>query len=323
MTNSAKVKQFFENYSVPRTPIQKSELFPTGNIFVERFDKTHPVLQGNKWFKLKRNILACLEQGKDSLLTFGGAYSNHIHATAGAGKIFGLPTTGVIRGERTDPLNHTLREAESFGMRLHFVTRSEYRERYSEEYIERLRTIFGDFYFVPEGGSNRLGYLGASEMLPADAPEFDYIVMATGSGGTLGGNLLAAWEGKNHHTKFLSIPVLRDHHYIIDNLKKTIAAEGVENFDNLSVIDGFHFGGYAKTNEQLLQFIIHAQDEQKIELDPVYTGKVLFAVSELSKNGFFKETDGVLVYHTGGLQGKSGFIERFPKYESLRGNFEN
>lgn len=323
MPTTSEIKQFFENYSVPRTPVVKSELFPTGNIFIERFDKTHPVLQGNKWFKLKRNIIECLDQGKDSLLTFGGAYSNHIHATAGAGKIFGLKTIGVIRGERTDPLNHTLREAESFGMKLHFVSRSEYRERYSENYIDRLRTLFGGFYFVPEGGSNRLGYLGASEMLPSDATEFDYIVMATGSGGTLGGNLLAAWEGKNHHTKFFSIPVLRDHHYVIDNLKKTIAEEGVGHFDNLSVIDGFHFGGYAKTTGQLLQFIVDFQDEQKIELDPVYTGKVLFAVSDLSKNGFFKENDRVSVYHTGGLQGKTGFIERFPKYELLRGDFEN
>ncbi len=117
-------------------------MFPSGNFFIERFDKTHPVLQGNKWFKLKRNIFECIEEKKDTILTFGGAFSNHIHATAGAGNILGLKTVGIIRGERTDPLNFTLREAEKFGMFLHFVSRAEYRNRYSDEYVEHLKEIW-------------------------------------------------------------------------------------------------------------------------------------------------------------------------------------
>ncbi len=322
MTDKPDINQFFEHLEVPRNRLQNNESFPNGNIFVERFDKTHPVLQGNKWYKLKQNLFECVNRGHDTLLTFGGAFSNHIHATAGAGSIFGLKTIGVIRGERTEPLNPTLSEAESFGMKLHFVSRSEYRERYSSNYIEQLSELFGNFYFVPEGGSNRLGYLGAAEMLPQDSIAFDYIVMATGSGGTLGGNLIGAAKKGNKSTRFLSIPVLKDHDYVIENLKNFVLAEGVENCDNLTVIDGFHFGGYAKTTEELIQFIIQFQNELGIELDPVYTGKVFYAVSQLSKKKFFRKDDRILVYHTGGLQGKAGFIERFPKYDALIVNFE-
>ncbi len=311
------IKNFFENLTVPRTSIHSSVLFPSGNIFIERFDKTHPVLPGNKWFKLKRNIFECIDEGKDTILTFGGAYSNHIHATAGAGNILGLKTIGIIRGERTNPLNFTLREAEKFGMFLHFVSRTEYRNRYSDAYIQNLKEIFGDFYFVPEGGSNRPGYLGASEMLPDDVGEFDYIMMAIGSGGTLGGNLIAASKKPGVKTKFLVVPVLKDYEYVLDNLQVMAKLEGAVNFENLEVLGNYHFGGYAKTNNQLINFIHSFAKEYGVELDPIYTGKVLFAVSQLSQNGYFKPSNKILVYHTGGLQGKIGFVERFPKYSYL------
>lgn len=290
---------------------------------MERFDKTHPVLQGNKWFKLKRNIFECINEGNDTILTFGGAYSNHIHATAGAGNILGLKTIGIIRGERAYPLNFTLREAEKFGMKLHFVSRTEYRNRYSVEYIEHLKELFGDFYFVPEGGSNRPGYLGASEMLPGDFAEFNYVVMAMGSGGTLGGNLIAASTKPEVKTKFLVVPVLKDYEYVLDHLRGMVRAEGVNNFENLKVIGDYHFGGYAKTNDVLISFLHAFEREYGVELDPIYTGKVLFAVSQLSQNGFFKPNDRILVYHTGGLQGKIGFVERFPKYSYLLSDSPN
>lgn len=313
----SEIKNFFENLTVPRTILHSSVLFPSGNFFIERFDKTHPVLQGNKWFKLKKNIFECIDEGKDTILTFGGAFSNHIHATAGAGKILGLKTIGIIRGERTDPLNFTLRESEKFGMYLHFVSRTAYRNRYSDEYIKQLNKLFGDFYFVPEGGSNRLGYLGASEMLPKDFGDFDYILMAMGSGGTLGGNLIAAHKKPETKTKFLVVPALKDYDYVLDNLKGVARTEGVKNFENLDVMGDYHFGGYAKTNDVLINFIHSFEREYGVELDPIYTGKVLYAVSQLSQNGYFKPSNKILVYHTGGLQGKIGFVERFPKYSYL------
>lgn len=317
------IRQFFKNFSVPRTALHSGDLFPSGNFFIERFDKTHPVLQGNKWFKLKRNIFECIDEKKDTILTFGGAFSNHIHATAGAGSILGLKTIGIIRGERTNPLNFTLREAEKFGMFLHFVSRTEYRNRYSDEYIQNLKEIFGDFYFVPEGGSNHLGYLGASEMLPDDFGEFNYIMMAMGSGGTLGGNLIAASKKPENKTKFLVVPVLKDNEYVVDNLKVLAKLEGVRNFENLEVLGTYHFGGYAKTNDLLINFIHSFTQKYGVELDPIYTGKVLFAVSQLAQNGYFKPSDKILVYHTGGLQGKIGFVERFPKYSYLLPNIPN
>lgn len=316
----AEIKNFFENLTVPRTSLFSSDMFPSGNIFIERFDKTHPVLQGNKWFKLKRNIFECVNEGKDTILTFGGAFSNHIHATAGAGNIMGLKTIGIIRGERTNPLNFTLQEAEKFGMQLHFVSRTEYRNRYSDEYIQQLRELFGDFYFVPEGGSNRLGYLGASEMLPDDFGEFDYIIMAMGSGGTIGGNLIAASKNQRYKTKFLLVPVLKDYEYVLDNVKEILKLEGIINFKNLEVLGNYHCGGYAKTNDVLINFIHSFIKEYGVDLDPIYTGKVLFAVSQLSQDGYFKPGEKILVYHTGGLQGKTGFVQRFPKYSFLLEN---
>lgn len=292
-------------------------MFPTGNISVQRFDLVHPLLQGNKWYKLKLNIRKCLEEGKDTILSFGGAYSNHIHALAAAGMLAGIRTIGVIRGERTEPLNHTLLEAEGFGMRLHFVSRTEYRRRYSPEYISELHDLLGDFYFVPEGGSNVLGYYGAAEMLPADAGDFTHIVMATGSGGTIGGNLLAAARMGLKDTKVTSVPVLKEHDCVIEGVRSFLLTEGIDCSKCLEVLPGYHHGGYAKISDELIRFINDFQNEYKIAIDPVYTGKVFFAVSDLSKKGYFRSNDRILVYHTGGTQGMNGFIERYPQYSFL------
>lgn len=292
-------------------------MFPTGNISVQRFDLVHPLLQGNKWFKLKLNILKCFEEGKDTVLSFGGAYSNHIHALAAAGMLAGIKTIGVIRGERTEILNPTLREAEGFGMRLHFVSRTEFRKRYSPDYITELRGLFGDFYFVPEGGSNILGYRGAAEMLPADAGDFTHIVMATGSGGTIGGNLLAAARMGLKDTKVTSVPVLKEHDYVIEGVRIFLLTEGIDCSKCLDVLPGYHHGGYAKFSDELISFINNFQSVHKIAIDPVYTGKVLFAVSDLSKKGYFRSNDRILVYHTGGTQGMNGFIGRYPQYSFL------
>ncbi|KAA0245993.1 MAG: pyridoxal-phosphate dependent enzyme, partial [Chlorobiota bacterium] len=299
----SEVTDLFKPVTIPRTTIEPSGMFPTGNISVQRFDLVHPLLQGNKWYKLKLNVRKCLEEGKDTVLSFGGAYSNHIHALAAAGKLAGLKTIGVIRGERTEPLNHTLREAEDFGMRLHFVSRTEFRRRYSPDYITELRGLFGDFYFVPEGGSNLLGYHGAMEMLPDDAGDFSHILMATGSGGTIGGNLLAAARRRLKDIKVISVPVLKDHDYVLEGVRSFLQTEGMSNFELLEVLPGYHHGGYAKFSDELISFINDFQSEYKIAIDPVYTGKVLFAVSDLSNKGYFRSNDRILVYHTGGTQG--------------------
>ena len=292
-------------------------MFPTGNISVERFDLVHPLLQGNKWFKLKLNIMKCLEVGRDTVLSFGGAYSNHIHALSATGKLAGINTIGVIRGEKTNPLNHTLNDASRFGMKLHFVSRTEYRRRYSPGYINELHDLLGDFYFVPEGGSNLLGYYGAAEMLPDDAGEFTHIIMATGSGGTIGGNILAAIKQGVRGTRILSVPVLKDHEYVIEVVRSFLLTEGIDCSKCLEVMPGYHHGGYAKFSEELINFIKDFQVRYHIPIDPVYTGKVLFAVSDLSKKAYFNSDDRILVYHTGGTQGMNGFIERYPKYSFL------
>jgi len=302
---------------IPRTPLLRSSLFPTGNFAVERFELNHPLVQGNKWYKLKPNIKKCLDEGKETILSFGGAFSNHIHALAAAGYLLGIRTIGVIRGERPLVLSFTLREAEKFGMQLHFVTRSEYRRRYSPDYIVELQRLFGDFYAVPEGGSNYLGFYGAGEMLPQDAADFSHIVTATGSGGTVGGILLAADKMGLNGLQVLSVPVLKDFGYVMDSVKNFLENENSAGIKRLKVIEDYHFGGYAKFKPELLNFISEFQNIYPIKIDPVYTGKVFFAVSELSRKGYFNESDRVLVCHTGGLQGKVGFLERFPEYSFI------
>ena len=267
-------------------------------LYLKREDTIHPFISGNKYRKLKYNLLEAKKQGKETLLTFGGAFSNHIAAAAYAGHEQGIKTIGVIRGEElTDKWqsNPTLKLAHKHGMQFHFVTRSAYRLKNDTSFIEDLKEKVGDFYLLPEGGTNDLAVKGCTEILTdADAP-FDYICSAVGTGGTLAGLINAAQP----HQTVLGFPAL----------KGDFLTEEIRTFvhnDRWRLITDYHFGGYAKVDQQLVSFINLFKQKTGIPLDPIYTGKMLFGIFDLVKQDVFEPGTQILAIHTGGLQGIKG-----------------
>lgn len=267
-------------------------------LYLKREDTIHPFISGNKYRKLKYNVLEAKKQEHTMLLTFGGAFSNHIAATAFAGKEAGLNTVGVIRGEELKDNwqeNPTLKLAKEHGMELHFVSRSEYRGKDTSTFYERLKTLFGEFYLLPEGGTNTLAVKGCEEILTKSDSEFDFVCSCVGTGGTIAGLINSA---KPHQT-VLGFPALKG-----DFLKQDILKFARNK--NWELVPDYHFGGYAKVDEHLIDFINTFKKETQIPLDPIYTGKMLFGILDKVKQGFFKPGTRILAVHSGGLQGVKG-----------------
>lgn len=292
------------------TPIQKIEdplIKDSGiKLFIKREDLNHPELSGNKWHKLKYNLITAKENGYETLLTFGGAYSNHIYATAAAGELFGFKTIGIIRGEEHLPLNPTLGFAVSKGMEIHYVNRKAYREKNSSEFITTLREKFGKFYLIPEGGTNKLAVKGASEIISNIHIDFDYICCACGTGGTLTGLV----TGLNGRKKALGFSILKGGNFLLDNVEKLIYESTGKKYTNWEINLDFHFGGYAKINSELIAFIKRFHKITSIPIEPIYTGKLLFGVYNLILNHYFSNGKTVLIVHTGGLQGLRGMEKK-------------
>jgi 1-aminocyclopropane-1-carboxylate deaminase len=270
-------------------------------LILKREDSSHPQLSGNKWRKLKYNLLAAEAGGHDTLLSFGGAYSNHIFALAAAGRLFGLRTIGVIRGEAHAPLNPTLRFADSCGMSLHYLDRQTYREKHTPAVLEDLRRRFGRFYLIPEGGSNALAVRGCREIVAEIGEDFTHLCCACGTGGTLAG-LIAGLDGRK---TVLGFPVLKGADFLHGEIERLLAEAGLANPGNWALMLDYHFGGYAKTRPELLDFIADFHRRTGVALDPVYTGKLLAGIYDLLKRGFFQPGQTVLAIHTGGLQAAS------------------
>ncbi|MHA7830603.1 MAG: 1-aminocyclopropane-1-carboxylate deaminase/D-cysteine desulfhydrase [Flagellimonas sp.] len=267
-------------------------------LYLKREDTIHPFVSGNKYRKLKYNLLEAKKQGKDTLLTFGGAFSNHIAATAYAGQEQGLKTIGVIRGEELEDKwqnNPTLNMAHEHGMQFHFVSRSDYRLKNEPSFLKNLKSQFGDFYLLPEGGTNKLAVKGCTEILTEDDATFDYICSAVGTGGTVAGLINAS----RPHQTVLGFPALKGN-YLIEEIR-TFAQN-----QRWQLVTDYHFGGYAKVDQQLIDFINLFKNETGIPLDPIYTGKMLFGIFELVKRDVFSPGSQILAIHTGGLQGIQG-----------------
>lgn len=274
-------------------------------LYIKREDLLHPYVSGNKFRKLKYNLLESRKQGYGTILTFGGAYSNHISAASYAAKAFGLRSIGVIRGEELrDKIseNPTLRFAHANGMRFEFVSREDYRQKDSASFIENLRLKFGDFYLVPEGGTNELAIKGCEEILTEEDDFFDYICCAVGTGGTISGII----NSTKSHQKVLGFPALKGD-FLDGEIKKFVQKE------NWELITDYHFGGYGKINEELISFINKFRGKTHIPLDPVYTGKMCFGVFDLIRRGYFEKDALILLIHTGGLQGITGMNEKLKK----------
>lgn len=259
---------------------------------------------GNKYRKLKYNLTAAKKEGQHQLLTFGGAYSNHITATAEAGKLFGFKTIGVIRGEEQLPLNPSLQYAESCGMKLHYLDRPTFRKKYEEEILTDLMERFGSFYLLPEGGTNALAVEGVKELLDEIPPHYKdaTFALSCGTGGTLTGIV----EGLAGHGEVLGISTLKGN-FLKKEIKKTLSRP----YKNWTILKDYHFGGYAKFKPPLIDFINQFKKDHDILLDPIYTGKMFYGLMDLIKKRYFSRGSIVIAIHTGGLQGIHGFNERF------------
>lgn len=272
-------------------------------LYIKREDLLHPFISGNKYRKLKYNLQEAKSNNNDCLLTFGGAYSNHILATAVAGKEYGFKTVGVIRGEelgvdveKTFSQNATLKKAHQFGMEFLFVTRDEYQQKKEKSFLESLKVKYPNSYIVPEGGTNELAIKGCEEILSADDIEFTHIACAMGTGGTVTGIV----NSSNSNQKILVFPALKGK-WIKDEI-----ASLAPNKQNWELISEYHFGGYGKVKEELIVWINQFKKQTSIPLDPIYTGKMMYGLLAKVAADFFKKGSKILVIHTGGLQGIEG-----------------
>ena len=274
-------------------------------LYVKREDKIHPFVSGNKYRKLKYNLLEAENLGFKTLITFGGAYSNHIAAVASAGKEKSFKTVGIIRGEELESKindNATLKFAEQCGMQFKFVSREAYRNKTSEGFINNLKDEFGDFYLIPEGGTNDLAVKGCEEILNEGDENFDYICTSVGTGGTISGLINCSKPSQ----QVLGFSALKG-----DFLQQDISKFVTKT--NWELIADYHFGGYAKINSALISFINQFKNDFNVPLDPVYTGKMLFGISDLIEKDFFPKGSKILAIHTGGLQGIEGMNARLKK----------
>lgn len=265
-------------------------------VFVKREDRIHEEVSGNKYRKLKYNFEEATKLGYNSVLTFGGAYSNHIAATAAAGRLLGIHTVGIIRGEELEHKYHenpTLLKASQDGMQLEFVTRSDYRKRHETEFLKMLSSQYPDCYFIPEGGTNALAVKGCEEILTGDDFMFDVICCAVGTGGTLAGLINSAQP----HQHLIGFPALKGD-FLEADIRKFVSSKC-----SWELILDYHFGGYGKMTPELLAFIKKIKADSRIVLDPVYTSKMMYGILDLISKDFFAKGTKILAIHTGGLQG--------------------
>lgn len=268
------------------------------DLYIKREDKIHDFVSGNKYRKLKYNLQEAKKLRHKVLLTFGGAYSNHIAAVASAGSILGFKTVGVIRGEELESKiesNPTLSFAKQCGMQFKFVSREEYHKKTNPRVINDLEDEFGAFFLIPEGGTNSLAIKGCEEILSENDKKFDYVCCSVGTGGTVSGLINCSKPSQ----QVLGFPALKG-----DFLQQDISKFVVKT--NWELITDYHFGGYAKINTELISFINTFKSHYSIPLDPVYTGKMMYGIFDLIEKDFFFKGSKILMIHTGGLQGIEG-----------------
>ncbi|MFD7026099.1 1-aminocyclopropane-1-carboxylate deaminase/D-cysteine desulfhydrase [Promicromonospora sukumoe] len=264
-------------------------------VLLKRDDLIHPDLPGNKWRKLKYNLEAARTAGASKLLTFGGAYSNHVRAVAAAGALFGFETIGVIRGEAHDPLNPSLRFAVDHGMRLTYLDRQTYRRKTDRAVTDRLHAEFGDFYLVPEGGSNALAVRGCAELVGEITEGFDVVCCGAGTGGTLAG--LAAGLGPGQRA--IGFSSLKGGGFLSDDvaaLQRDALGEATVNW---RVETGYHFGGYAKSTPELAAFVDDFLGRHGLRLDWVYVAKMMYGIYDLAAKGAFPVGTRIVAVITG------------------------
>lgn len=261
---------------------------------VLRLDKVHAIVSGNKIFKLKHFLS---EAGKKKLVTFGGAYSNHLAATAYACQEKNINCVGVVRGERPMELSHTLQHCLEYGMQLHFISREKYVKKDTAGFIDELKNKYGDCIIIPEGGFGNKGAKGAAEIMYYIDDAVTHICCAVGTATTIAGLLLNA----KPHQQVIAFPALKGLNDIEQRL--TFLTQGKFKPLQIQIKNDYHFGGYAKKNETLISFMNDLYDEHQLPTDFVYTGKMMYGVMDLIENDFFSPGSKICAVHTGGLQG--------------------
>jgi 1-aminocyclopropane-1-carboxylate deaminase len=269
-------------------------------VLVKREDLNNETVSGNKWWKLKYNLEFAQSKNFTRVLTFGGAYSNHIYSTSAAAKQAGLESIGIIRGEElSTTTNPTLSFARQQEMILHFVTREDYRQKNHPDFLKGLEKQFGKFYLIPEGGTNSLAVKGCSQFASEKLAniQFDKLFVPVGTGGTIAG-LVCGFRGAK---EIIGVSVLKDGDFLKNEIQKLIIESAGESYENWSLLTSYHQGGYGKFTNELLKFI-EQMKVQNLPLEPVYTGKLMWAIAKEIEAGKIAQGSTVLVLHTGGLQ---------------------
>ena len=293
---------WYNDLNSPLQSVEDETLVKAGvMLWIKRDDLIHPQISGNKWRKLKHNIAAAKKQHLETILTFGGAFSNHIAATAAAGQEFNIKTIGIIRGEATTPLNPTLSFATACGMEIHYLDRTSYRKKETASLIKDLKNKFEAFWLIPEGGCNNEGAKGCEEIVSEIDINFEYICCPCGTATTISG----ISQALQSHQKVLGFPALKGGAYLNDTI------QALSTKENYLLFNDYHFGGYAKYKPQLIDFITHFKKTHGIQLDPIYTGKMMYGLYDLIAKGYFKKGTKIIAVHTGGLQGIDGFNKRY------------
>ncbi|WP_461451795.1 1-aminocyclopropane-1-carboxylate deaminase/D-cysteine desulfhydrase [Mucilaginibacter sp.] len=271
------------------------------SVFVKRDDLIHPLISGNKWRKLKYILLKASAENKKHLVTFGGAYSNHLLATAAAAAKFGFKSTGIVRGESVE--NDTLFLCRLHGMNLIFVDRESYRHK--ETLFHKYFSTDAHSFFIDEGGSSIAGAQGCAELVDELTETFDHIFCACGTGTTAAG-IINGLQAHQSTTQFNAIPVFKNGEFMRNEIDRHLLHPA-----NYNLHIDYHFGGYAKTNAELISFIKRFVADTGILIEPVYTGKMLYAVYDLAAKRYFKSGSKILAIHTGGLIGLLGMKDKF------------
>ena len=319
----------------PSIPLQRIQhpLFQDKGLTLDllRIDKTDPIISGNKWFKLKYNLIEARHQGLSTLVSFGGPYSNHLHALASAGKANHFNTIGIIRGEPHLPLNPTLSDVKEQDMALYYIDRKTYRSKHLPKVIKSIKQLIakedpfneGDkadqFYLVPEGGTNQLAVKGASEIASFIPHDANFICVPCGTGGTIAGIITGLSLNSSikipPQKTILGFPAMKGGHFlqqVIQELINEHLQPTAINHSQVSwkLINDWHFGGFGKINKALALFIQDFEKKCSIELDPIYTAKMMYGIVSMIEDDFFPRGSKIIAVHTGGLQGKRGMEDK-------------
>ena len=294
-----------------KTPYNQKISYNGITLTIKREDLIHPYISGNKFRKLKYNIQYAKENNYTTLLTFGGAYSNHILATAFAGMMHKIKTIGVIRGDEIEDeliqKNPTLKKCREFGMILHFISRESYRKKNEAQVINNLKNKFGDFYLLPEGGTNLLAVKGCQEILTEQDFLFDIVCCSVGTGGTISGLINASVKNQ----LILGFPALKS-----GFLEKDIRKFALNN-KNWQLIPDYHCGGYAKINEDYITWLNDFYKQTNVPLDPLYTGKMIYGLLDMMSKKKLDNNSNILCIHTGGLQSIKGINDLLNKKKRI------